>query len=358
MVDFSPKIGKLFGIDIQIHWTLIGLLIVSLLFSIYLFVVFIFLFICVLIHELMHSITSKRNKIKVKKIILTPLGGGSVIDFEKVNPDVEFRISIVGPIANFLLAAGFGILNLYTPPGIINVTVQALFLINIFLGIFNLLPWLPLDGGRVLKSYLQKTRTALDATKIAYKVSNIVTVLFVVGTIIYAALIPGYSIIDKEFIVLFDVMIAFFVYTGARAEMQSAIIKNNISDLKAKDAITKDYIMVKSSINVGQLYDILKKSKMHIVLFKDGKEIKIVSSELLQKQLKKGVLAQRITKIGISVPVVPYNTNLYSAIERMRSCESNLAAVIRGKQIVGILLMQHIESIIALHLSQKKKQQA
>src|SRR5271170_3744124 len=113
MVDLSPKIGSIGGIDIQLHWTFIMLLIFILFLSFYLFVIWVLLFVCVLIHELVHSITSKRNGIKVKKIVLYPLGGGSIIDFEKVSPEIEFRISIVGPIASLLIAMIVGILTIY-----------------------------------------------------------------------------------------------------------------------------------------------------------------------------------------------------------------------------------------------------
>ena len=65
--------------------------------------------------------------------------------------------------------------------------MQTLFVLNVFLGVFNLLPWLPLDGGRALRSYLQKTHDFLDSTKIAVKVGNAMTFAFIAGTVVYAA---------------------------------------------------------------------------------------------------------------------------------------------------------------------------
>jgi Zn-dependent protease len=356
MADFSPKIGSINGIRIELHWTFILLLLFILFLSFYLFVIWILLFVCVLIHELVHSTTSRRNGIPVKKIILYPFGGGSIIDFDKVTPEVEFRISIVGPIASLLLAAIFGIINIYTPFGIVRTTVQLLFILNIFLGVFNILPWFPLDGGRALRSYLQKKRSFLDATKLAVKVSNIVTVLFVIGTIIYALLIPGYTTTYREFIILFDIVIAFFIYGGAKSELNSAFIKEAISDLKVKDAITKGFIMVKPDTRIDELYRLFIKTNMHTAVFKKDDKIKMVSSSALQKLVQKKAKPQVAEDFGVEIPVVPYNLKLYSAIERMRNAESGIAAVTNGGRVIGLLLTQNAESIIALHMSKKTQQ--
>jgi Zn-dependent protease len=353
MVDFSPNIGKIDDIPIQLHWTFIMLLVFILILSLYLFVVWILLFVCVLIHELFHSITSKRNGIKVNKIILYPFGGGSIIDFDKVSPEIEFRISIVGPIASLFLAAIFGIVNIYTPAGIIGTTIQILFVLNIFLGVFNLLPWLPLDGGRALRSYLQKSRSFLDATRVAVKSSNVVTVLFVAGTVVFAALVHGYSTLYREFIVLWDVAIAFFIYSGAQAEMQSAIIRENVKDLKAQDAATQNYVLITGVPTVKKIYNAMMKNGAQIILFKKGDEVRILSSQSLQKLMKGTIANYNVESFSVPIPSVAYNTRLYSAIEQMRSGESNIAALVKGKKIEGVLLMQHIESIIALHISQK-----
>lgn len=356
MADLSPTIGKIDDIPIQLHWTFLLLLLLILFISLYAFLLWILLFVCVLVHELIHSITSKRNGIKVNKIVLYPFGGGSIIDFEKVNPEIEFRISIVGPIASLLLGMIFGIAAIFTPAGIVESTIQILFILNIFLGVFNLLPWLPLDGGRAFRSYMQKTKSFLEATKKAVSVSNIVTVLFIIGTIIYAFLFAaGTSLIYKEFLIIFDIAIAFFIYSGAQAELQAAFLKENTIDLKAKDALTKNYVIVNPNISINELYKTLLKKKTHIVLFRKGETIQMLSSPSLQKLVGKRPNGGSVSDFGIEIPKIPYDLNLYTAIERMRSSERSIAAVVKANKIVGILLMQHIESIIALHISQKKQ---
>jgi Zn-dependent protease len=353
MVEFSPYIGSIDGIEIQLHWSFLLLLLFILLVSAYYFVIWVLLFVCVLIHELTHSVTSRRNGVAVKKIILYPFGGGSVIDFNKVNPEIEFRISIVGPISSLLLAALFGVAAIYAPAGMIRYTLQLLFLLNIFLGVFNLLPWLPLDGGRALRSYLQERMSYYDATKAAVKVSNVISGLFIVGTIVYVALIPG-TFTYKEFIVLWDVLLAMFIYTGARAEMQNAFVKENISSLRVGDAVSKSYVEVKGSTTIPQLYKTMLKYHTHVVLFRDGDAIKAVSNLSLDKMPWKGKAMASVKPLGVEVPQMRYGERLYGAMEKMQTYETGIVAVMRGNRLVGVLLAPHVESVVSLYLSHKK----
>ena len=355
MADLSLGIGSIYGIRIELNALFILLSLLILYLSAYLFVIWVLLFVCVLMHELVHSITSKWNGVVVKKIVLYPLGGGSIIDTVGIKPEVEFRISVVGPIASLLLAMLFGIANIYTPAGIVRTTLQMLFILNVFLGVFNLLPWFPLDGGRALRGYLQRTRSYLDATRAAYKASNAVTILFVAGTVIYAAISPNFSFAYREFLVLFDVVIAFIIYSGAQSELQAAIIKDNISDLRVKDAATTNYTLLKSSTKVSDLYRKILNGNAHTVLFvKEGK-IKVFSNTLLQKAPKSKLAALTIGDLGVEIPAIADTAPLYDAIDRMKLEEAGIAAVTRRNKLCGILLMQHIESIVALHMSQKRK---
>lgn len=353
MSDFSLSIGSIYGIKIELNALFLLLSILILYLSTYLFVIWVLLFVCVLVHELVHSITSKWNGVTVKKIVLYPLGGGSIIDTTGLKPGTEFRISVVGPIASLLLAMLFGIANIYAPAGVVRTTLQTLFILNVFLGVFNLLPWLPLDGGRALRSYLQRKRSYLDATRFAVRSSNVITVLFVVGTIAYAAISPNFSFAYREFIVLFDVVIAFIIYSGARSELQTAIIKENIADLRARDAMTSNYTMLKSDMKIRELYKELLKSNARAVLFSKEGKVKMLSNVLLQKAPKDKLVNLTIADLGVEIPTVADNLPLCDAIDRMKLEEIGVAAVTRRGRVCGILLMPHIESIVALHMSQK-----
>ena len=116
------------------------------------------LFVSVLVHELSHSFTARARGHKVHDITLFIFGGVSNIEGEPKTASDEFLIAVVGPLTSFVLAALFyGLQQLMTPPvGRVGANAAAIFqylaLINALLGLFNLIPGFPLDGGRVLRS--------------------------------------------------------------------------------------------------------------------------------------------------------------------------------------------------------------
>ena len=112
----------------------------------------------VLAHELGHAIVAQRNGINVKAITLWLLGGVAELEKEADDPGVEFRIAIAGPAVSVALAVGFGALWFALSPfisgGLLSFSLGYLALVNGGLAIFNPIPAAPLDGGRVLSSFL------------------------------------------------------------------------------------------------------------------------------------------------------------------------------------------------------------
>ena len=351
MAGASPNIGSIYGIPIELHWTFILMMLLALAISVNLFIIFVLLFVCVFLHELAHSITAIRNNISVKKIILYPLGGGSMIDMDEVPPRLEFMIAIAGPVSSFLLAFIFGIAVIFIPAGTIELFVQLLFILNLLLAVFNILPWFPLDGGRVLRSWLEKKRDFLSATKLTVNISNAIIVLFVIGTIAFVAVENGYSLLYKEFIVLWDVFIAVFLYGGAKAELQGAYVKEYTSGIKVSTAVSKNYTMLKGRPKLYDIYKAVMKSHTHIVLFRENGKIYIVSR--LPRSMLTGGSINNIDVGKISMPLSEFDANaqIYSAYSKMQSEGTSIAAVMKRGRFAGIVQMQHMESVISLHLA-------
>lgn len=135
----------------------------------------IILLLSILIHELSHSIVAQKYGLEVKEIELYLFGGVSKIEEEPRTPKSEMVISIVGPLSSIII--GIGLLSLLVLlqnlPTIILVTLLYSGISNVGLGIFNLIPAFPIDGGRVLRAFLWKRRkNLLSATKSASKVGS------------------------------------------------------------------------------------------------------------------------------------------------------------------------------------------
>src|SRR5271157_3818702 len=106
----SVKIGSAWGIPIELHLTFILLIVAVLGLSIYYnqiyyFILIVFLFVFVLFHELAHSVVARRYNIKVRKIVLYPIGGVSEIEEIPENPSIEWRMAVAGPLTSVILGA-------------------------------------------------------------------------------------------------------------------------------------------------------------------------------------------------------------------------------------------------------------
>ena len=357
MVELSPSIGKVAGIPVELHWTFILLLIFALVLSwpgLYLFIVFVLLFACVFLHELAHSITAKRRNIPVQKIILYPLGGGSIIDMENIKPSLEFRIALAGPATNFFLSGVFGLLVVFLPAGMIKVFIQLLFVLNVLLAVSNIAPAFPLDGGRIFRSYMQKKHSFLDATKITVKATNVVIVILIIFTFVYVA-VENQSFLYDEMVILWDFFIAAFLYSATRTELQTAFIKTYASNIKVKAALNKHYFLVSKNVSLARLYSLTLKSPTNLIAFKEDDSYKVVyrlSQSILSKAIKGGPY-ESIDKFSIEVPKISYYDNLPNALDKMETYSTNILAVKKGNKLAGFLFRNHVESIIALHISRK-----
>ena len=233
-MDSSIKLFTVRGIDIRMHITFPLILIwaaiqfgflarggvMGALFGV---IVVTLLFVIVTLHELGHSVAAQHYGVPVEQIVLLPIGGVAQLSRIPENPIQEFVIAIAGPAVNFALAILLGIVALavdipVSRPLETLVEVQRItfssifayvFVSNLFLGIFNLLPAFPMDGGRVLRALLATRLEYTRATSIATSIGR--GMAWLLG--LYGFLGGGFFII----------LIAFFIYMGASQE--EALVK-------------------------------------------------------------------------------------------------------------------------------------
>ncbi len=196
----SLRIGKLFGIDIYIHisWIIIVVLMTwslavgwfpvlyhgfsAITYWVLGFIAAILLFVSVLLHELAHSVVARMRGLPVKNITLFIFGGVSNIEREPGSPGIEFQMAVVGPLTSLLIGVlSLGVLYvLGIPDSPLGAILGYLGFANILLGIFNLIPGFPLDGGRVLRSIVWKIDGNLRrATRVVTIVGQIISYLFI-----------------------------------------------------------------------------------------------------------------------------------------------------------------------------------
>ena len=364
MASLSPNIGKIAGITIQLHWTFLVLLLLAFVLlvavpdGLFSFLLIILLFVCVLIHELAHSLVSKYNKVEVKKIILLPIGGASIINTDRIKPNVELKIAISGPLTSIGIGIIAGIVLFATSPtGLLQQGILFLFEINILLGVFNILPGFPLDGGRVLRAYLQKKHNFLDSTKIAVKVSKWVVGIFIAGTLVYAAIIPGVSFTYREFVVFWDLIIALFLYDGSNAELQAALIKVHTDRMTAQEMTSKNYILVQYGMATEQLYKSMLEHGTRIALLRKSGKVFGISDKELGKLVSgsKRITQKESRYFSVPVPKIMYSERLSKTLETMRNDEINTVAVFKGRQIIGVIYTPYVDATLQMYLAKHSK---
>ncbi|RYP83644.1 site-2 protease family protein [Nocardioides guangzhouensis] len=191
------------------------------------------LYLSVLVHEAAHAIAAKRYGHPVDSITLHFLGGATAIEGEARNPREEFVIAVVGPIASILVGLLAGLLWLAVPGGLIKLALGGLLFANLLVGVLNLVPGLPLDGGRVLKAGVWRITGNPHRGTIAAGWGGRVAAVVVLFWPALQERFTGSSPQIVDYVLTF--VIALFLWTGATAAMQSARIRRRLPSLVARD---------------------------------------------------------------------------------------------------------------------------
>ena len=167
----SFPLGRLFGITIKVHGLFLVMLLVLMVVAPRYGMLLPILFGCVLLHELGHGLVAQRFGIRVLDITLWPLGGMARMSTIPESPRIEALIAIAGPAVNFALAA-LSVPLLFLP-GPVALFAQFFLAVNLLMGLFNLVPAFPMDGGRLLRAYLGRGRDWVSATELAVRVGRV-----------------------------------------------------------------------------------------------------------------------------------------------------------------------------------------
>jgi len=306
------RIAKLFGIDIEIDWSwlLILLLVIwnlsttfsqvhpdwSMIFTVTMGIIAALLFfLSVLLHELAHSLVAKSQGLPVNRITLFLFGGVSNIREEPKSPGNEFAMAILGPVTSIvigfalLLLSGIGLqpqnLRHIDPmeflQGLSTFRTLAVWLgtINVILGVFNLIPGFPLDGGRVLRSIIWAiTDNLRQATRWASYVGQAIAWLMITGGIamIFGIRIPffGEGLVNGVWLIF----IGWFLNNAANRSYQQLVIKDVLEDVPVRQMTKRNPPTVSPDISIETLIEnhIMQTDDHAFPVIRDGELIGIV----------------------------------------------------------------------------------
>ncbi|MGD0283351.1 MAG: site-2 protease family protein [Dissulfurispiraceae bacterium] len=199
------------------------------------------LFASVAFHELSHSFFALRYKLVISGITLFIFGGISQMKGEPPNPRAEFTIAIAGPLSSFLLALVFFTAYSMAGSGVVRALFTYLAQLNLMLGIFNLIPGFPMDGGRVVRAFLwNKTNDFFYATRKAASYGQKIALLIIFFGFfsIFAGMSGG----------LWFMLIGWFLYSAAHASYHQANLQEILSGVKVKDIMVRDIVSIAADL--------------------------------------------------------------------------------------------------------------
>lgn len=367
----SYQIFKIWGIVIKLHITFLLILplfilgftfdlaqdesIISTIISfIYSLTFFVILFGSVLIHELVHSFVALKNGLKVKQIILTPIGGIASIGMIKA-PKKEFKISIVGPLSNFVIGfivlflsvAAFGIDDLsesfltqdfVSSPSLINIATLAIW-INFMLGAFNLfLPVFPMDGGRVLRSLLAMVMDYQRATRLAVNISQVFLAVWI-----------GFSVLILNF---WFIAIGIFLFLAGLSELKITELAATLNKTNLKGYIYTNVVVIHPDLPVADLVEIaVPWQSVYPVLNENGELLGYINTQNLALEDKNKKAKDVMGKDYVSFRTGDSKEEL---LMKIYSEGFGFALDERGR-FYGILTMDNVEKALKLEALKGKK---
>jgi Zn-dependent protease/CBS domain-containing protein len=182
------------------------------------------LFVCVLLHELGHAAVARRYGYGIESITLWLLGGIARPEEQPDRWNHELWIALGGPVVSVAIGVGCVLFLDAIPSDPARFVVGYLAVLNVVLAVFNMIPAFPLDGGRVLRALLGRTRSRVAATEIAVSVGkSFAVVLAFLGLLVFNP---------------FLIAVAFFVYIAAAAEGRQTALKATFEGVRAGDVMT------------------------------------------------------------------------------------------------------------------------
>jgi Zn-dependent protease len=212
-------------------------------------------FASILLHELGHAWEARREGLEVDGITLWLFGGVSQFKGGFPSAGAEFRIAIAGPLVSLILGVVFVLIAIAGLPSAVDGVAAWLGYINLALLVFNLIPALPLDGGRVLRAALWQSRGDLGwATRVGTDIGRVFGYLFIgLGVAMF--------IFQGSFSGAWLAFIGWFLLQAATAEARYIATEAALHGLRVRDLMVRDPVTVDGNLTVGQFMDEVARSR-------------------------------------------------------------------------------------------------
>jgi Zn-dependent protease/CBS domain-containing protein len=380
-------IGRLFGIQVRIDWSWLFIFLLvtwnlSFVFSQLhqdwgfglrwglAIVASLLFFLSVLAHELAHSLVARARGIPVRNITLFLFGGVSNIERDPKSPKGEFLIAIVGPLTSIILGGLLVALAVFlgapgeaalSPTGFLSQAGPLITLlmwlgsINILLGIFNMVPGFPLDGGRVLRSiFWSITGNFRKATRYASRVGQLVAWIFIVAGIamIFGLEIPvfGTGLIGGVWLAF----IGWFLNSAASQSYQQVVINDILGDVPVERLMRQDPPTVPARFTIDQLINeqVMGSDDHAFPVIENDRLIGLITLEDVRHVPREkwgDTLVEEIMTPADKLITVTGREDAAEAMRKLSRKDVNQLPVMEGVHMVGLLRRRDIVRWLQIH---------
>jgi Zn-dependent protease/CBS domain-containing protein len=348
------RLGRIAGIEIGAHWSwllVVALIIWSLADGVFpatnpglddgtyiamAIVAAALFFASIVLHELGHAIQARRDGIAIGDITLWVFGGVANLRGQPPSAGAELRMALAGPAVSLVLGVTFLLVSLLLPlPEAVDGVAFWLGQINLYLLVFNLIPALPLDGGRALRAILwARRRDFTSATRTAGRLGRGFGQAMIAAGLLLVIFVGAFSGVWLAFL-------GWFLLAAAEAEQESAAARVALAGLTAADAMVRDPVTVEADATVQGFMDDVFLPTRHTAfpVLDDGRVVGIVSFrdalELPPAVWPTVPVREIMTPAGENC-IAP-DTPLSEVLPRLASGDLQRLLVCRNGQLAGLL---------------------
>ncbi len=352
---WSIPIGEFRGIKVYIHWTFFlllawiglssyraaqnteqALLTIGYILS---------LFGCVVLHEFGHALTARRFGIVTRDITLFPIGGMARMEKMPEKPMQELLVAIAGPMVNVVIAAGLFAYMHFSPTVYVldfpkggmtpELFLPTLFLVNILMAAFNLIPAFPMDGGRILRALLALKFERARATQIAANLGQVIAIGFVFLGLFYN---------------IWLVFIGIFIYLGAGAEASQEYVKQDLGVQSVGGLVMRKFTVLRAEETLAHaLRALLDSQEREFVVSEGG----VIAGVLTRDDMLAG-----LARFGQTIPIgqimrrdiriLPPQMPVTEALQIMNELNLPLLPVGYEGQLMGVIDVENISEFLLI----------
>ncbi len=307
-----------------------------------------------LAHELAHAVVARRSGVAVESVTLWLFGGVTRLGGEPKTPKADFRIAFAGPATSLVLSATFGALAvalaIVQTPAIVVSVAWWLAAINLLLGLFNLLPGAPLDGGRLVRAYLWRrhgdiVRAGIGAAR-AGRVVALILIMLGLAEFVAGGLVGG----------VWLAFIGWFIFAAAREEETRISTRQLFAGVRVADAMTAKPHTAPGWITVEdfiQRYVLGDRHSAYPVADRDGSITGLVTLAQLRDLAPNRRATVSVREIALplhAVPTAAPQEPLRALLDRMAPAgPRSRALVIEGGAVVGIVTPSDVARLIDVY---------